>query len=161
MRGGGAHGPPRCSEVSWWGPGHRRSQWPPVPGTAPLTLAKQVAKTSIEPQKPIGPALCRLFLTPEKTQTGTRQDGRTVLQLTYIQMQQIHPHNALARSPVESRCPGEPTRRGLGRSSPCLMAADSNRNSLKRFENRKPNPPLYLWWPELPKSQTCKPQSQN
>ena len=25
MRGGGAHGPPRCSEVTWWGPGHRRS----------------------------------------------------------------------------------------------------------------------------------------
>ena len=25
-RGGGAHGPPRCSEVSWWGPGHRSSQ---------------------------------------------------------------------------------------------------------------------------------------
>ena len=25
-RGGGAHGPPRCPEVSWWGPGHRRSQ---------------------------------------------------------------------------------------------------------------------------------------
>ena len=26
MRGGGAHVPPRCSEVPWWGPGHRRSQ---------------------------------------------------------------------------------------------------------------------------------------
>ena len=26
MRSGGAHGPPRFSEVSWWGPGHRRSQ---------------------------------------------------------------------------------------------------------------------------------------
>ena len=37
IRGGGAHGPPRCSEVSRWGPGHRRcrgllpSREPPHP----------------------------------------------------------------------------------------------------------------------------------
>ena len=39
---------------------------PPVPGTAPLTLAKQKATISREPQKPIGPALRRLFLIPDK-----------------------------------------------------------------------------------------------
>ena len=40
---------------------------PPVPGTAPHTLARQEAAKSMEPQNPIGPALCRLFLHPEKT----------------------------------------------------------------------------------------------
>ena len=31
---------------------------------------------------------------------------------------QMHPHIAHTKACVESRCPGEPTRRGLGRSSP-------------------------------------------
>ena len=41
-----------------------------------------------------------------------------------------------------------------------LTAIDSSLEPL-RPENRKPNPLLYLMWPELPNSQTRKPQSQN
>ena len=35
IRGGGAHGPPRISEVTWWGPGHRMSQGSSRPGNRP------------------------------------------------------------------------------------------------------------------------------
>ena len=109
---------------------------PPVPGTAPLTLAKQETTTSIEPQKLSGPALRRLFLNSRKTQTRTRQEGPTLLQLTYIQIQLIHPHNARARIPVESRCPGEPTRRGLGRSSPVWVGPVHIKQPMKRKQSQ-------------------------
>ena len=35
MRGGGAHGPPRISEVTGWGPGHRMSKGSSRPGNRP------------------------------------------------------------------------------------------------------------------------------
>ena len=48
---------------------------PPVPGTAPHTLATQEAKNSIEPQNTNGPALRRLFLISRSARAGLQKQA--------------------------------------------------------------------------------------
>ena len=119
-QGGGAHGPP----CYFWGDtpadcGTEGSEDPPTTGTAPGGARTNIMPNKIrsEPQKHCGPALRRLLYFQESNkQNQTRQ--------TYSIADNIHtdtqmfPHNAHTTSHRESRCPGEPTRRGLGQSSP-------------------------------------------
>ena len=117
------------------------------PTHASKTRSNNKPRTSETKWPSASPALSEF---QEKTQTGTRQDGPTLLQLTYIQVQRIHPHNAPTRNPVESRCPGETTRRWLGRPSPNSLVSEiaaisgvrdghRNRKSQKslRFQTKK------------------------
>ena len=58
----------------------------------------------------------------------------------------IHSHIAQTRALVESRCPGEPTRRGLGRSSPWTTGAWDNGDEWRTFRvviARAPRVPLF------------------
>ena len=112
----------------------------------PHTLARQEADTIIEPQNSMVQRFAGSFSFTTKTQTRTRQDGLTVLQLSYIQMQRMPPHNAQTRTLIESRCPGETTRRWLGRPSPNAKSRKSPAISGVRdgHRNRKSQKSLRL-----------------
>ena len=58
-----------------------------------------------------------------KTQTKTRQDGPTLFQLTYLQVQLIHPHNARTRIPVEP-LPGGAHEEGAGPILPLSLVSE-------------------------------------
>ena len=122
MRGGGAHGPPRDSEVSWWGPGHRSNRWllpsrEPPPTHASITQSRNKHRTSESKWPSALPALSDSRKDTDRDQTRRTNN----ITITYIQKPPIHPHIARTRKPLESRCPGETTWRWPGRTSPPLL----------------------------------------
>ena len=91
------------------------------PTHASITQSRNKHRTSESKWPSALPALSESRKDPDRDQTRLTNS----VTIAYIQKPPIHPHIARTRKPVESRCPGETTRRWLGRPSPLLLSRKS------------------------------------